>query len=113
MTKAGLAEMGGNPKIALEEILVKNSSYQSNKLRIRLLKEGLKEHKCEICNNIEWNGKPIPLDKNGNNSDHRLENLEMICPNCHAQTDTYRGKNWGKAINLHHYYFNNYTKDAL
>lgn len=89
--------------------MVEGSTYQTNKLRKRLLKEGLKKHICETCNNTEWNGKPIPLElshKNGDNSDHRFENLELICPNCHAQTDTYRGKNWGKAKVLHHYYFN-------
>lgn len=115
MSKAGLAEMA-YPLIPLEEILIENSSYQTNKLRKRLLKEGIKQHKCETCKNTEWNEKPIPLElshKNGNNSDHRLENLEMICPNCHAQTDSYRGKNHGKARNLHHYYFNNYIKEAL
>lgn len=94
----------------LNLIMVKGSTYQTNKLRIRLLKEGLKEHKCERCCLTKWNKKPIPLElshKNGINDDHRLENLELICPNCHAQTDTYRGKNWGKARNIHHYYFNN------
>jgi Zn finger protein HypA/HybF involved in hydrogenase expression len=96
-----------NPrKFGLEQILVENSTFQTNKLRKRLLETGLKEHKCENCNNTEWMGKPIPLElshKNGVNNDHRLENLELLCPNCHAQTPTYRGKNWGMAGNKHHY----------
>lgn len=105
-----------NRAYTLESILVKNSSYQSNKLRIKLLKAGIKEYKCEICKNTEWNGKPIPLElshKDGDNSNNELQNLEIICPNCHALTDTYRGKNWGKSKNIHHYYFSNFTKEAL
>lgn len=92
--------------IPLEEILVEGSTYQSNKLRLRLLKAGLKEYRCEKCNNTEWNDQPIPLELNhinGDNSDNRLENLELLCPNCHAQTDSYRGKNYGNAKNKHHY----------
>ena len=82
----------------LEEILKENTSYQSFKLKNRLLKEGIKEHKCENpeCGLTEWLGKPIPLELhhiNGNNTDNRLENLILLCPNCHALTDTYRAKN--------------------
>lgn len=84
-------------KILLEEILEgKHPQYQSNKIRIRLIEEGIKEAKCECCNNTEWLGKPISLEVdhiNGNSADHRLDNLKILCPNCHAQTDTYRGKN--------------------
>lgn len=90
----------------LSQILVENSYYQSNKLRIRLLKAGIKSYKCEVCNNSVWNNKPIPLELdhiNGINTDNRLENLRFICPNCHAQTDSYRGKNHGKASKKHHY----------
>lgn len=93
-------------KLELDAILVEGSTYQTNKLRLRLLEAGLKEHKCEQCGNTEWMGKPIPLElshKNGINNDHRLENLELLCPNCHAQTEHYRGNNWGNAANKHHY----------
>ena len=83
--------------IPLKEILNgKHPQYQSNKLRLRLLDEGYKEYKCEKCGLTEWNGLPIPLQVNhidGNSHNHRLNNLEIICPNCHTQTDTYCGKN--------------------
>ena len=84
-------------KIPLSDILNGlHPQYQSNKIRIRLIAEGVKEAKCECCNNTEWLGKPISLEVdhiNGNSKDHRLDNLKILCPNCHAQTDTYRGKN--------------------
>lgn len=69
---------------------------QSNKLRRKLLREGLKEHRCERCKNTMWNGTKIPLEvhhKDGDKSHNTIDNLELLCPNCHAQTDTYRGKN--------------------
>lgn len=88
------------PPKSLEEILQKDTPYQSYKLRERLIKEGLKEHKCECCNNTEWLEKPIKLELhhiNGNHNDNRLENLQLLCPNCHAYTDNYRSKNRGKS----------------
>lgn len=83
-------------KIPLEDILKENSNYQSYKLKNRLLQEGIKDHRCECCSLEKWNNKPIPIELdhiNGINTDNRLENLRILCPNCHAQTDTYRGKN--------------------
>ena len=84
-------------KISLQEILEGNyPHYQSNKLRIRLFTEKIKEEKCEICGLTEWFGKKVPLELDhidGNRYNHTLNNLRIMCPNCHAQTDTYRGKN--------------------
>ena len=80
----------------IEEILVENSTYQSYKLKKRLIAEGIKKSVCESCGQSEWLEQPIPLELhhiNGNNSDNRLENLRILCPNCHALTDSYRGKN--------------------
>ena len=84
------------PAKSLQEILKENTPYPSYKLKLRLIKEGLKEEKCECCGNIEWLGQPIKLELhhiNGNHNDNRLENLQLLCPNCHAYTDNYRGKN--------------------
>lgn len=69
--------------------------YQTYKLKIRLIREGYIEDKCSICG---WDKKPVgreftpcELDHiNGNPTDHRLENLRLICPNCHSLTTTYR-----------------------
>ncbi len=81
----------------LSEILVEHSAFvNANHLRERLLREGLKQHRCECCGNTEWQGKPIPLELHHVNAvrdDQRLENLQLLCPNCHALTDNYRGKN--------------------
>ena len=87
----------GNGKTPLNEILEgKHPSYQTFKLKNRLIKEGLKQNVCEKCGISEWNNSPImcELDHiNGNSRDHRLENLQILCPNCHSQTDTFRAKN--------------------
>lgn len=88
-----------NAPMDIKEILVENSPYKNaTKLKERLIKEGIKEYKCENpeCGLSEWHGKPISLQIhhiNGNHHDNRLENLQLLCPNCHAQTDTYAGKN--------------------
>ena len=78
-------------------ILVENSTYISTfRLRNRLIEHGLKEPRCEKCGLTEWLSESIPLElhhANGINNDHRLTNLQLLCPNCHALTDNYRGKN--------------------
>ena len=91
-------------KIPIEDIVMKNEhpNYQPFKLLKRLIKEGYKEHKCERCGLTEWQGQPIPLQlhhKNGVHTNNLLNNLEVLCPNCHALTDTYCGKNLKKKKN--------------
>lgn len=85
------------PPKQLSEILVEHSTYlNSNNLRQRLIKEGIKEYKCECCGASEWMGNPISLELhhiNGDNTDNRLENLQLLCANCHSQTDNFRTKN--------------------
>jgi 5-methylcytosine-specific restriction endonuclease McrA len=84
-------------KIPTNEILEgKHPYYQTLKLKKRLIKEGIKENKCEICGITEWNSKTISMQLDhidGNSHNHKLDNLRMTCPNCHSQTETYCGKN--------------------
>lgn len=70
---------------------VKVSSYL---LKRTLFKVGYKNNKCELCGIDTWNGKPINCQLhhiNGNHLDNKLENLQILCPNCHSQTDNYCG----------------------
>ncbi len=86
-------------KWTLEEYLMKSSDIQTNKVRKKILEEGIKPYKCEYCGNSEWMGQPIPLElhhKDGNHNHNELSNYELLCPNCHAFTDSYRGKNCRK-----------------
>lgn len=80
----------------LEEILVVNSPHGSTyNLKRRLLAEGILVNKCATCGLADWLGNPISLHMdhiNGENKDNRLENLRLLCPNCHSQTETYCGK---------------------
>lgn len=95
-------------KRTLEEILVKDSTYSSSSgLKKRLLNEGILVYKCsnDKCNiNRTWLGGDISLHldhKNGDNLDNRIDNLRLLCPNCHSQTETYAGKNINKGNKKH------------
>lgn len=83
--------------IPIEEILEGfHPTFRTYNLKLRLIKEGVKEYKCEECGLIEWRGNSITLDLdhiNGISTDHRLENLRLLCPNCHSQTPTFKGRN--------------------
>lgn len=84
-------------KVPLDEILSGNyPDYQTFKLKNRLIAENIKANICEVCGITEWNGISINMQLDhidGNSHNHSLENLRMICPNCHSQTETYCGKN--------------------
>lgn len=80
----------------LEELLVVGRRTQRGHLKLRLLKAGLKENRCEECGIAEWRGKPLNMHLhhvNGDGMDNRLGNLVLLCGNCHSQTDTYGGRN--------------------
>lgn len=87
----------GKPVLSLKKILVKNSNFQSYKLKKRLFSAKLKPEHCEICGWAEKtpDGRlPIELDHiNGDRKDNRLVNLRILCPNCHSLQLTHRGKN--------------------
>jgi len=90
----------GVPRIPLEKILVKGSSFQSFKLKQRLFTAKLKPRRCEECgwDKTSPDGRlPLELDHiNGDSRDNRLENLRILCPNCHSLKPTHRGRNSGK-----------------
>lgn len=82
-------------KVPIEDYLNNTRKISSWKLKNRLLEEHLKENVCEICGISEWNGKPISCQlhhKDGDNTNNSLDNLQMLCPNCHSQTDNFAGR---------------------
>lgn len=86
----------GIPNKKLSQQLTFNSTRNSAMIRRRLISEGIKENKCELCGTSSWRGEDIVCELhhiNGDRSDNRLENLIMLCPNCHSQTSNFRGKN--------------------
>lgn len=84
-------------KIPIEDIFAnKHKGYSTSKLKDRLIKEGYKEYKCENCGMTEWLGNSIPLTlhhDDGDRDNNSLDNLKLLCPNCHALTDNFAGKN--------------------
>lgn len=86
------------PKYDLDEILVEKSTYSNGSyLKKRILEAGLLQEQCSVCGlGPEWCGYPLTLQLdhiNGINDDNRIENLRILCPNCHTQTNTYGSKN--------------------
>jgi Zn finger protein HypA/HybF involved in hydrogenase expression len=81
----------------LAELLIQNSTAQSFKLKKRLFEENIKTAVCELCGwaKMSEDGRiPVELDHiNGVHTDNRLENLRILCPNCHSLQPTHRGKN--------------------
>ena len=76
--------------------LCEHSSLSSSNAKNLVFRLGLKQNKCECCGITEWQGNPIICELhhiNGDPSDNRIENLQILCPNCHSQTDNFRSRN--------------------
>jgi 5-methylcytosine-specific restriction endonuclease McrA len=80
-----------------DKYFAKGTPHSGGHIRERILKFNLLPYECAMCGNKgEWQGKELRLQvdhKNGDHNDNQLHNLRFLCPNCHAQTDTFGGKN--------------------
>lgn len=83
--------------------ICKSCNVNKPEKKLRIFKD--QEEKCNICHNSTWNGKPITLELdhiNGNRLDDSRKNLQLICPNCHSQTPTYKvGNNKGRGKKIY------------
>jgi HNH endonuclease len=80
--------------MAVEALL--SARRNRSHLKKRVLRLGLKEERCEHCGISEWRGLKLGLalhHVNGDGADNRIENLQLLCPNCHSQTETFAGRN--------------------
>lgn len=83
------------PKRPIEDYLSNKQTITSWKLKNRILLENLKKHQCEKCLLTEWLGDLVPLELHhidGKSNNNNLDNLQLLCPNCHTLTENYRGK---------------------
>lgn len=81
-------------RFTLERILAESNSRVS--IKRRLLEAGVLKNRCDECGINEWRGRFLSIQlhhRSGVKDDHRPENLQMLCPNCHSQTSTFGTKN--------------------
>ena len=91
--KAGKGIKTSNQKLSALEY-IKSTHVKSHVLKLKLLEDKIKEHKCEKCSNTVWFNEPIPLELHhvdGNHYNNVLDNLKLLCPTCHAQCDNNSG----------------------
>jgi 5-methylcytosine-specific restriction endonuclease McrA len=79
----------------MARLLVADTYRSRHNVKLRLLGEGLKVNRCEACGLTEWRGASLSMalhHANGDGRDNRLENLQLLCPNCHSQTENFAGR---------------------
>lgn len=84
-----------DPKRKTAEEYSKSTLVKSHVMKLKLIEDGIREHKCEICGITEWLGKASPLELHhidGNRFNNMLDNLQILCPNCHSQTPNHSGR---------------------
>lgn len=89
--------------IPLEDFLSNKHYIKTTALKEKLIKAGIKKNKCEKCGISSWQGKPIKCQLHhidGNNKNNNLNNLQILCPNCHTQTDNYSNRKHIEVIAL-------------
>lgn len=94
--KGGYNNSGYKYKKSIEEVFVKGTTYPTSDIKSRLIEEKLIDYKCSKCGISEWMGNKISLDlhhKDGDRYNNEIENLHFLCPNCHSQTENFRGRN--------------------
>lgn len=92
-------QKGSNTYIPAMHYIENNIQIPSHRLKEKLIRDGLKEDCCELCRYFEWRGVKLPLElhhKNGNHYDNSLENLQILCPNCHSIQEGNSGANKGR-----------------
>ena len=85
--------MKTDPKYKTAEEYAQSSCVRSSKLKDKLIRDGLKENKCENCGISQWLGVDLTLElhhKNGNHYDNSLDNLVILCPNCHSIQESHK-----------------------
>lgn len=104
LSRVGMASLqprvGGRPRRPLATILVADSDWRNTaRLRERIIEEGLRDERCDACGIVSWRGRPAPLQLDhvdGDRRNNRLENLRILCANCHALTATWCARNRGR-----------------
>ena len=88
---------GSREKYSLEEVFIKNSPVTQKVLRGYVERHNIIPYRCDICGcDGHWQDSMIALELDhidGNNTNNEINNLHYLCPNCHALTSTYRGRN--------------------